>query len=74
MLLLVLLLVILCYYYYSSEHMTGEEIYNSTNGHMKHSYNEFQDMIPEGHIVNYYDLRNLDKNGKYTPDNIKSVM
>lgn len=54
--------------------MSGQEVFNKTNGKIDMSYEKFKEKLPEMHSVNYYDLRKLHKDNKYTPQNIDSVI
>jgi len=71
---IVIMLLIIYILYDKKEHLTGQDVYNRCNGKLDPKYEDFKQKVPEAHIVNYYDFKKLDKEGRFTPDNIQSVL
>lgn len=57
-----------------SECLTGLEVFSKTGGKLEMSYDDMKTKLPDANIVNYYDLKKLYKEGKYTPDNIDKAL
>jgi len=71
---LILLISIIFVLWDKKEGLTGNEVYQKTGGKVDDSYDKFKSQVPEAHIVNYADFRKLQKEGKYTPDNIEKML
>ena len=72
--LLIVVLFLVVMFWSRKECMTGKEVYDKTGGSMDMSYTAFKKKLPEAHIVNYHDLRDLYHKDNFTPESINKVI
>jgi hypothetical protein len=71
---IVLLLLVIMVLWPDREGLTGNEVYQKTGGKVDESYDKFKSQVPEAHIVNYSDFKQLQKEGNYKPENIEKML